>query len=56
MSLQTHTEQLETARREYAAARASYDEQGKWNSRKRAASEALEFWGNKLAFLEAVAV
>lgn len=52
MTNEHRNEQTEIARKEYAAARAAYDSQAKWNSKKKAASENLEFWGSKLAFLE----
>lgn len=52
MQTEHRSQQIETARNEYNAARAAYDAQTKWGKKKQAASEALEFWGNKLAFLE----
>ena len=52
MTNEYRNQQIENARKEYAAARAAYDSQAKWNAKKQAASENLEFWGNKLAFLE----
>ena len=52
MTAEYRNTQLENARKEYAKARAAFDRETKWNKAKLAASESLEFWGNKLAFFE----
>lgn len=46
------TKALEEARREYATAKAQLDACTTWGKRLRDASEACEFWGNKVAYLE----
>lgn len=48
------SEKLAEARRELAAAKSRLEACKTWNERKRDASEAVEFWGNKVAFLSAV--
>lgn len=48
------TTELDNARKELATARQRMDAQTEWNARKREAAEQVEFWGNKVAFLNAV--
>lgn len=46
------TETLTEALAELAEARVRYNAIGTWNTRKRDAAEDVEFWSNRVAFLE----
>lgn len=49
----SRTEQLAEAIANQTAARERYDACPTWNKTKRDAADDLEFWGNKVAFLDA---
>jgi hypothetical protein len=54
MTEKYRTEKLDEARRELAAAQDRLAACKVWGERKRDAAEQVEFWGNKVAFLNAV--